>query len=31
MGCEHVVRAIAALEAAGLPVQGRFHILDHWR
>ena len=24
-------RAIAALEAAGLPLQDQFHILNHWR
>ncbi|MBN9405618.1 MAG: DUF5615 family PIN-like protein [Burkholderiales bacterium] len=27
----HIVRAIDALQAAGLPVQGQFHILNHWR
>ncbi|OJU89871.1 MAG: hypothetical protein BGO13_07860 [Burkholderiales bacterium 66-5] len=31
MGYEQIVRAIAALEAASLPVQGQFHILNHWR
>ena len=31
MGYEQIVLAIAALEAASLPVQGQFHILNHWR
>jgi predicted nuclease of predicted toxin-antitoxin system len=31
MGYQQIVRAIGALEAAGLPVQGQFHILNHWR
>lgn len=31
MGYEQIVRAIGALQAAGLPVQGQFHILNHWR
>lgn len=31
MGYEQIVRAIAALEAAELPVQSQFHILNHWR
>lgn len=31
MGYEQIVRAIGALEAAGLPMQGQFHILNHWR
>ncbi len=31
MDYEQIVRAIGALDAAGLPVQGQFHILNHWR
>ncbi|MFT3717910.1 DUF5615 family PIN-like protein [Pseudorhodoferax sp.] len=31
MGHEQIVRAIGALQAAGLPVQGQFHVLNHWR
>ena len=31
MNHEQIVRAIAALEAAGLPLQDQFHILNHWR
>jgi hypothetical protein len=26
-----IVRAIRNLEAAGVPLQGEFHILNHWR
>ncbi|MDR1708575.1 MAG: DUF5615 family PIN-like protein [Candidatus Accumulibacter sp.] len=26
-----IVQAIAALEAAGIPVQNQFHVLNHWR
>lgn len=31
MSHEQIVRAIGALQATGLPVQGQFHILNHWR
>lgn len=31
MSHAQIVRAIAALEAAGLPLQGQFYILNHWR
>lgn len=31
MNHAQIVRAIDALQAAGLPVQGQFHILNHWR
>lgn len=31
MDYEQIVRAIGVLEAAGLHVQGQFHILNHWR
>ena len=31
MSYEQIVRALGALEAAGLPMQGQFHILNHWR
>jgi len=29
LGYEQIVRAIGALQAAGLPVQDQFHILNH--
>ncbi len=31
MNYEQIVRALGALEAAGVPVQDQFHILNHWR
>lgn len=31
MNNEQIVRAIAALQAAGLPIEDQFHILNHWR
>lgn len=31
MSHEQIARAIGALQAAGLPVRGQFHILNHWR
>lgn len=31
MRYEQIVRAIGVLQAAGLPIQDQFHILNHWR